>query len=899
MRRVMSWIVAVGLLTVGAVASPPVQAANVNGAWTAVGTTTLNEKVYVLAQEGAGTGTVYAGGFFTNAGGNASADYIASVDPSSGSADWQALTPTPLGAGSTYTGVYSIAPVASSNTVFIGGNFNTSTPAVEGIVSWDGNTSSNFAGLTGGGVALSSGNDGVEDLVAVDATTVYLSGGFLDAGGNANADNIALYRNGTWLAPTAVTANNVNALAYRNTTTVAVGGPFFVGGSPSFGHVALWECDPAPPSTTCGTFNNYRSVKADTATDLGFNPANTTKTVAHLTYIGTDLYAGGNFTTTNAATPVTVNGLAKWNGTSWDAVPSGGTGLNSSGIIETMATSVGATASSGYLYIGGSFTSINGVSATNVARMDLATGEWSSLGCGARNGVNGAVRGILPQSDGSVIVGGHFTDAGGNTALDYVARYTPGADNCSTASSGSDEPVFIDFDGNGGSCTPSSLRADAVSAAAAFETVKCSFGNRTLRGFSTNPNGNPLITAGDSFTFTGSNRYFAIWGSAKPQEVTATPGVNSVTVSWKPPVSDGGPAIVSYFVVGKSATQTNYDRFCQVVPTVNQCKVDLRATNLAYTFGVRVIDQLGFGEIVEAAAVSPYDISNAVASRANVLFGLRGSEVKASGLALGLAGKALNAEYKIGSAKNWTTEANAAKVNAEGRFSWSKRFAASANKQNVTLRFSYGADAVSGTFVLARGAESGDLSAPLNVKVSNDVNRIVVTWDPPKFTGGEKIIGHSMCATRGFSLCRDTGPEGKATFIGLIPGEPYTITVAARTAKRTGPSAEVKRKILPTEALVRIASRDTRSLEVNVEGRGFPEDSRFRLEVAIVEPSQSRDSWRWRTVRSFTGKSPTGNRRFSQIVEVALDASSDGRPVAARLVTPNGIVYSKMVRALG
>ena len=44
-----------------------------------------------------------------------------------------------------------------------------------------------------------------------------------------------------------------------------------------------------------------------------------------LAVIGTDLYAGGNFTTaTNAGpTAVTVNRIAKWNGSAWSADQSG------------------------------------------------------------------------------------------------------------------------------------------------------------------------------------------------------------------------------------------------------------------------------------------------------------------------------------------------------------------------------------------------------------------------------------------------------------------------------------------------------------------------------------------------------------------------------------------------
>jgi hypothetical protein len=387
--------VAVSTLTFGAVATvtttTTASAANIDGAWTQVGSTRLNEKVYVLAQEGAGTGTVYAGGFFTNAGGNANADYIASIDASNSSADWQALSTSPLTGGYTYTGVYAIAPVPSSNNVFIGGNFNdSSSTTLRGIALWDGSTTSAFTALTGGGLAaFTTGDNGVEEIVAIDATTAYVSGYFTNAGGVASADNLALYRGG-WIGPTSTPTSNrsVNALAYVDATTTAMGGYFASGNTPNFGHVATWRC--ATVANGCATANSFLSIAGDATTTYGFsdNTARTAAALANLTgsasatYDG--IYAGGNFTTTDATTPVTVNGLARWNSTSsaWEAVPSGGTGLSgTNAVVEVISFSTDKTK----MYIGGNFTGINGVSATNIAEYDFASSTWSSLGCGARD----------------------------------------------------------------------------------------------------------------------------------------------------------------------------------------------------------------------------------------------------------------------------------------------------------------------------------------------------------------------------------------------------------------------------------------------------------------------------------------------------------------------------------
>lgn len=92
------------------------------------------------------------------------------------------------------------------------------------------------------------------------------------------------------------------------------------------------------------------------------------------------LYAGGQFTEIRG---VAAKGIAMWDGSSWAQV---GSGLDN--LIETSfgtnewvaAMEVGPD---GTLYVGGGFTSINGVSVNNIAQFDGTT--WSAMG----NGING------------------------------------------------------------------------------------------------------------------------------------------------------------------------------------------------------------------------------------------------------------------------------------------------------------------------------------------------------------------------------------------------------------------------------------------------------------------------------------------------------------------------------
>lgn len=95
-----------------------------------------------------------------------------------------------------------------------------------------------------------------------------------------------------------------------------------------------------------------------------------------------DLYASGKFW---IATTV-VNGVAKWNGSSWSAVSSGLGGY----VYELLSYNnklyaVGSSFASGSLYAGGRFTSISGVSASRLAKWNGT--KWQAVGGGVDNDI--------------------------------------------------------------------------------------------------------------------------------------------------------------------------------------------------------------------------------------------------------------------------------------------------------------------------------------------------------------------------------------------------------------------------------------------------------------------------------------------------------------------------------
>lgn len=110
---------------------------------------------------------------------------------------------------------------------------------------------------------------------------------------------------------------------------------------------------------------------------------------------GTNIYVGGGFP---VVAGMRVNGIAKWNGTSWSNV---GAGVNGSVYTLKMDGS--------NLYAGGQFTSAGGVNASNIAKWNGTS--WSALG----DGLNQQVL-SLEIYNGELHAGGWFTQSGLNTA---------------------------------------------------------------------------------------------------------------------------------------------------------------------------------------------------------------------------------------------------------------------------------------------------------------------------------------------------------------------------------------------------------------------------------------------------------------------------------------------------
>jgi hypothetical protein len=367
-------------------------------AWSSLGTGT-NGTVYSLKVSSNGY-SVYAGGSFTTAGG-VTVNNIANWDGS----DWSAL-----GTGMN-SAVYAL--YISGANLYAGGSFTTAGGSAANYVArWNESNSTWFA--------LGSGTNGSVRSLVFSGPDLCAGGSFTTAGGSP-ANRIARWDNASWSAMGAGTDGSyIYALASIG-TDVYSGGDFSYAGGKNSPYLAIYgpviSAGAAPgqfvsavADASGNTHLIYRSSESGRSGNIRYKewkesavPADWTVSnlgsglnggVYALASIGTDVYAGGYFT---SAGGTSVKNIAKWDGGSWSAV---GTPPWSNGQIYALVSS-GTD-----LYAGGSFTG-------GVAKWDSATNAWSLLG-----NITGGSQTVysLAVSGEDLYVAGSFTAAGGVSA---------------------------------------------------------------------------------------------------------------------------------------------------------------------------------------------------------------------------------------------------------------------------------------------------------------------------------------------------------------------------------------------------------------------------------------------------------------------------------------------------
>ncbi|MBL9120460.1 MAG: Ig-like domain-containing protein [Phycisphaerae bacterium] len=318
------------------------------------------------------------------------------------------------------TSSLNVTAVATVGGVTYSGTKLVSPTAIDGVtdagaiaISAEASCSGDFGWMSGFG--LPGMNNGVSALTVFDdgsggGPSLYAGGGFTSAGGVA-ANYIAKWNGTSWLPLGTDGTNGVNL--FVSALTIFDDG---LGGGPALYAGGRF-------TTAGGVAANYIAKWNGTSwSSLGTGGANGVNFwVNALTVFddgsggGPALYAAGYFTTAGG---VAANAIAKWDGTSWSPLGTGSTnGLN--GFVLSLAVLDDGSSGGPALYAGGDFAAAGGVTANRIAKWDGAS--WSPLGTGAANGVNNRVWGLTVFDDGSgggpaLYAGGDFAAAGGVSA---------------------------------------------------------------------------------------------------------------------------------------------------------------------------------------------------------------------------------------------------------------------------------------------------------------------------------------------------------------------------------------------------------------------------------------------------------------------------------------------------
>jgi len=335
------------------------------------------------------------------------------------SGGWNNLGPAGAGNqsyGAIEGGVYVLE--RSGSKLYVGGDFDDAgdVAAADRIAVWDGSAWSAVC------PTLTGHTSGSVYAIAVDSQTgfVYAGGSFANAGGNPNADGLAVCRQGAWhsVANTPFGANVLALEIVGRTLYISSGGQDLAGLGVNF--VVAYQLDThaffAITDDASDFINAPNDIEADGAGSV---------------------YMGGNFVDVNgdAAADYVVHYDG---GMTWSAL---GLRPGPDGAIQGQVRGL-AVAANGDVYAVGNFVNAYGTNGAGdkIARFDGAS--WHSVGALSFFGEGNVTLWDVVLDGSRVFVVGSFSNAGGNAKVDGVAAFRNGSwTNVGTNAAGTDGPL--------------------------------------------------------------------------------------------------------------------------------------------------------------------------------------------------------------------------------------------------------------------------------------------------------------------------------------------------------------------------------------------------------------------------------------------------------------------------
>jgi hypothetical protein len=309
-------------------------------------------------------------------------------------ARWNGTKWSALGTGVSEGGVGALA-LDGNGEVYAAGGYIDNLGAW--VAKWNGTT---WDAPLWEGIVYYSPGPRVEALAVGGGGTLY-AGGRFDSANGVLARNVARWDGTNWTAlGTGIYTENpdympVNALAADAYGNLYAGGYFKTAGGVAANSIAKWDGVSWSP---LGTGVEY--------------PEGFLGRIEALAVDGRgNLYAGGLF---SRAGGVDATSVAKWDGTSWSPLGAGVRVGESAGVVNVLALD-----DRGAVYVAGIFTTAGDVSVNNIAKWDGT--NWSALGAGMGDGT---VYGLAVDRSGNLYAGGYFSTAG-TIASSNFAKFEP------------------------------------------------------------------------------------------------------------------------------------------------------------------------------------------------------------------------------------------------------------------------------------------------------------------------------------------------------------------------------------------------------------------------------------------------------------------------------------------
>ncbi len=268
------------------------------------------------------------------------------------------------------------------------------------VLRWDGSSWSALVGDLSSLVdTLAKGRDSnilIEDLVVDSRDQLFAGGHFCLIQSDRYVGYVARWDGSNWTLLGSGMNHTVYDLAVDGQDNIYAGGEFTSAGGVPANRIAKWD------GRSWSALGSGLGGEAPIIADLEADESG-------------DLFVTGQF---ESAGGIPIQLIAMWDGASWkDMAPGKNIGWLEGDSPFIYDLSVGQR---GDLYAGGSFATIDGVEANNIARWDGS--DWSALGNMKGNGVNERVSAISVDENDQVFLGGSFTNAGGLSA-NHIARW--------------------------------------------------------------------------------------------------------------------------------------------------------------------------------------------------------------------------------------------------------------------------------------------------------------------------------------------------------------------------------------------------------------------------------------------------------------------------------------------